>query len=83
LNCPNCNSINFAEIFWGYPGDMKEIQDALDKKEIILGGCIVTDQDPKWECNDCNHRWGHRDEDDKIDSFDYDQGYNLDEVYDQ
>ncbi len=84
MNCPNCNSTNFAEIFWGYPGDMKEIQDALDKKEIVLGGCIVTDHDPKWECNDCNHRWGHRDEDDdKIDSFDYDQGYNLDEVYDQ
>jgi transposase-like protein len=33
-----------------------------------------------WECTDCKYKL---DDDDKIDSFDYDQGYNLDEVYDQ
>ena len=33
-----------------------------------------------WECSDCSFK---QEEDDKIDSFDYDQGYNLDEVYDQ
>ncbi len=35
-----------------------------------------------WECSDCSFQ-NNQVEDDKIDSFDYDQGYNLDEVYDQ
>ena len=83
LSCPNCNSQSIAKILWGYLEVDKELQKAIQEKNVVLGGCYVTDQDPKWECNDCNHRWGHRDEDDKIDSFDYDQGYNLDEVYDQ
>ena len=34
-----------------------------------------------WECSDCSYQSNQ--DDDKIDSFDYDQGYNLDEVYDQ
>jgi len=37
---------------------------------------------PFWECGDCSFQ-NNQVEDDKIDSFDYDQGYNLDEVYDQ
>ena len=62
MNCPNCNKESIAEILWGYPADMEAIVDELEKKEIILGGCIVTDHDPKWECNDCHHRWGERDD---------------------
>ena len=55
--CPNCNSISVAEIIWGLPADMREIEEGLDKKEIVLGGCIVTSHDLKWECNDCYQRW--------------------------
>ena len=33
-----------------------------------------------WECSDCSFQC---DQNDKIDSFDFDQGFNLDEVYDQ
>ena len=38
-------------------------------------------KEPFWKCNKCYYQSNQ--EDDKIDSFDYDQGYNLDEVYDQ
>ena len=82
MKCPNCESKFFAEIFWGYPADFEEIEEQVERQEIVLGGCLVTDHDPKWECNSCHHRWGERD-DDYTDSFDYDQGFNLDEVYDQ
>jgi len=82
LNCPNCKSEKIALILWGYQDINQEMEKSVKNKEIVLGGCIVTDHDPKWECTACNHRWGERD-DDAIDSFDYDQGYNLDEVYDQ
>jgi hypothetical protein len=86
LKCPNCGKLRIAKIFWGYPADIESMKESLERKEIILGGCCVTDHDPKWECNDCNHQWGNR-EDDELDSkntnsFDFDQGFNLDEVYD-
>ena len=41
---------------------MELIQDELDKGEITLGGCLIGDNDPKWECNVCNHMWGERDD---------------------
>jgi hypothetical protein len=62
MNCPKCKSESTAEIFWGYPGNLKAMEEQLDKKEIILGGCIVSDNDPKWECNSCHHQWGNRDD---------------------
>jgi RNA polymerase subunit RPABC4/transcription elongation factor Spt4 len=61
--CPECDSQSIAWIFWGYPGDMDWYLKAIDDKEITGGGCLVTDHDPKWECNDCFHRWGVRDDD--------------------
>jgi len=61
--CPECNSKNTAFIFWGYPGDMDWYLKAIDEKKIVPGGCMVTDNDPKWECNDCPNRWGERDDD--------------------
>ena len=62
MNCPKCKSNTVAEIFWGYPGNLSSIEEQLEKKEIILGGCIVSDHDPKWECNSCHYRWGEREE---------------------
>jgi hypothetical protein len=62
MNCPNCKRDSIAEIFWGYPGNLTAIEKQLEKKEIVLGGCIVSDHDPKWQCNDCNYRWGERDD---------------------
>ena len=63
LNCPNCNYDKVAIIFWGYPAHLDELQKEIENKKIVLGGCLVTDHDPKWECTNCNHRWGERDED--------------------
>lgn len=86
MNCPQCNSSSIAKILWGYPADMDSLKESLEKKEIVLGGCIVTENDPKYECNECNYQWNEtktKNNLDKIDSFDFDQGFNLDEVYDQ
>ena len=54
---PSCNGKNIAKIFWGLPEDTRSLEDALEKKEIVLGGCCVSQNDPKWECTDCYHRW--------------------------
>ena len=63
LNCPNCNNDEIAFIFWGYPNLDSDMEKAVENKEIIMGGCIVSDHDPKWECTECHQRWGERDED--------------------
>lgn len=62
MKCPNCNKEWIAEILWGYPEDTQALEQELERKEIVLGGCLVTNHDPKWECNDCNHQWGEREE---------------------
>ena len=62
LQCPLCNRKKIATILWGLPADMRELEKEIEEKKIVLGGCIVTDHDPKWECTDCYHRWGERDE---------------------
>jgi len=55
--CPKCQSTNFALILWGLP-DKKMIKEKLKQKELVLGGCLVSDHDPKWQCNECKTRWG-------------------------
>ena len=61
--CPQCGKSSVALIFWGYPGgNIEAFEQAIENKEIVPGGCLIGNDDPKWECNDCHHRWGTRDE---------------------
>ena len=62
MKCPECGSSSVAEILWGYILDVEPISGELERGEFVLGGCLVSDHDPKWECNDCNHRWGERED---------------------
>ena len=55
--CPSCNGKNIAKILWGLPADMRALEEELDSKKIDLGGCCVSQNDPKLECTDCYHRW--------------------------
>jgi hypothetical protein len=56
--CPVCSSGRVASISWGLPADFEELRPALDAEEIILGGCDISDVDPRWHCFSCEHRWG-------------------------
>ena len=80
--CPKCKSENTCEISYGYPGDEEEYLKLVAEKKIYPGGCVISHDSPLWYCNDCENKWGQLDSD-KTDSFDYDQGFNLEEVYDQ
>ena len=46
---------------------------------MIFQGDVNASSKAFWECADC----AFHTRDSKIESFDYDQGYNLDEVFDQ
>ncbi len=55
-SCPACGSARIARILYGLPAFSKNLQDALSKRTVTLGGCIVTGDDPEWECLGCGQR---------------------------
>jgi hypothetical protein len=57
LNCPRCKSKRVATILWGLQ-DLPRIQKDLDSSRVVLGGCCVSDGDPRWHCVQCGHKWG-------------------------
>jgi hypothetical protein len=58
--CPICKSNNSAEIIYGLQSIDDELEQAIKKKEIVLGGCLITEHDSKWKCNKCGNRWGEQ-----------------------
>ena len=46
MNCPKCNSLDVAEIFWGYPGNLDSMKEKLDKVSDA-------DKNPFFECTHC------------------------------
>jgi len=51
--CPDCGSNKVARILWGMPAWSPKMQNEIDQGKLILGGCVVSDRDPKWQCVDC------------------------------
>jgi len=51
--CPACGSGRIATILWGYPAFSEELHHDLAEGRLTLGGCCVTDDDPTWQCTDC------------------------------
>ena len=49
--CPSCDSNNVVPIVYGMPGS--ELMEQAERGEVILGGCVVTDNDPGLYCKDC------------------------------
>ncbi|MFT5203460.1 MAG: hypothetical protein ACI9C1_002860 [Candidatus Aldehydirespiratoraceae bacterium] len=54
--CPTCQRATIVPIAYGYPGP--EMWAAVDRGEIVLGGCVVTPENPSWECTACQQRGG-------------------------
>jgi hypothetical protein len=49
--CPACNKAKLAPIIYGLPGS--ELAALEELHEIVLGGCVVTGNDPELECPEC------------------------------
>jgi hypothetical protein len=54
--CPSCGSRSVVRIVYGLPNEVG--QEAARRGAITLGGCIVVEDAPKWQCGDCGHEWG-------------------------
>ncbi len=53
-NCPNCGN-KMVEIIYGMP-DYETGEKAM-RGEIYLGGCVISDHDPKYHCNNCRRSY--------------------------
>jgi hypothetical protein len=51
--CPACRSPNVADILYGLIALSPKLEKDLSAGRIILGGCCVTGDDPKWQCTEC------------------------------
>lgn len=52
MHCPNCNSDKVVCVVYGYPSS--ELMEAAMKGEVVLGGCIVADDNPSHKCLNCS-----------------------------
>jgi hypothetical protein len=53
--CPKCGSTDVVPIEYGYPG--QEMMDAAKRGLIELGGCCVSDDDPRKHCRACGEEF--------------------------
>lgn len=60
MKCPNCNKTWIAKIVYGYFCINELMDKDLKSKKIVLGGCTIDEQSPKWVCNSCGHTWGKK-----------------------
>jgi hypothetical protein len=53
--CPTCKKAKLVSIVYGLP--TSDIGDREAALEIVLGGCVVTGNDPELECLGCEARF--------------------------
>ena len=56
--CPICGSSNVGEYLFGYPAYSYELEEKVNNGEIILGGCCIAEDSPKYHCNECEEDFG-------------------------
>lgn len=54
--CPECGSKEIAFLLYGI-GCNDDEEELVDRREIILRGCIFDDDAPNLGCRDCEHTW--------------------------
>lgn len=55
--CPACKQKAGAKILRGYPIMDDELQRALMMGTLVLGGCLVGENDADYRCTQCGHEW--------------------------
>lgn len=51
--CPECDTPRPATIMFGLPFIDAQLENDLAEGRIVLAGCIISDDDPKWRCLEC------------------------------
>lgn len=56
--CPRCGSKKTARILYGKPVMSPELEEQLDKGEVVLVGYCINDYAPAYHCNKCKKDFG-------------------------
>lgn len=56
--CPVCGSRKITYVQWGYPVYSEDTMEKIHRKEIMLGGCMVSSECREWLCQDCHSAFG-------------------------
>ncbi|MCR4944517.1 MAG: hypothetical protein K5986_08740 [Clostridium sp.] len=67
--CPLCGGNNTSKILWGMPAWSPELEEDLQLKKIVLGGCCIPTPTPKYHCNDCDKHILYTTEEDEIKTY--------------
>lgn len=53
-SCPKCHHTPIAYVLYGYPNfDDKTLMQEVEEGKIVLGGCVVYEDRPTWQCTSC------------------------------
>jgi len=75
--CPNCGGFKIAAILYGLQAQSSKLEQALEKGKIVLGGCVITDCDPAWQCIDCETRIFKKEDVDVLEDFTPDREFDI------
>lgn len=51
--CPHCGSDRVIPFVYGLP--IPDLVAAEERGELLLAGCVVTEDSPKFHCSACGH----------------------------
>ena len=54
VKCPKCKSISIARFYYGLPELTEDLKKKIENKEIVLGGCELSWDNPIYRCNVCS-----------------------------
>ena len=57
-NCPRCQSAQVVPIVYGLPDPELVSLEDVESGKVILGGCMVSGDEPEWLCRSCGLEWG-------------------------
>jgi hypothetical protein len=52
--CPKCGSDKLASLLYGLPIEDDYLRELVRRKEVILMGCVVGQDDPQLQCLKCD-----------------------------
>ena len=51
--CSRCGATSWVPIMYGLPVFDDDLMAALDRGDIATGGCVVSPNQPLWQCRRC------------------------------
>jgi len=54
--CPQCGHGPLADIIYGFPIIDDDLIKRWNEGSIVIGGCVITGDEPRWACATCGQR---------------------------